>query len=218
LRALAGLAAPPLHLVEIGPSAGLNLIWDAYGVRYTHDGKVAASVETDAELILDCELRGPREPPTGPTPAVARRVGLEINPVDIADRDDRDWLRALVWPNDPLRMKNLAIALELLALRRPEIRVGDALELLPDALAQAPRDETLCVYHTIAVYQLSRQEKQALHSILTLVGLRRPVFRLGLEYDGADCTLELARYFDGTCDERALALSHPHGRWIEWRA
>jgi hypothetical protein len=217
-RALADWAPPPLHLVEIGPSAGLNLIWDSYGVRYRRGVRIAASIATDAELVLDCELRGPLTPPTGPTPAVARRVGLEINPVEIADPDDRDWLRALVWPNEPARMKNLADALALFVSARAEIRIGDALDLLTDALAEAPGDQTLCVYHTIAVYQLSRPEKHALDSILTVVGLRRPVFRLGLEYDGADCTLELVRYSDGRCDERALAISHPHGRWLEWLA
>jgi hypothetical protein len=217
-RALAGWGPPPLHLVEVGPSAGLNLIWDSYGVRYAREGRVVAGIETEAELVLDCELRGGRVPPTGPTPAVARRLGLEINPVALGNRDDRDWLRALVWPNDPARMKNLATALGMLDRRRPEIRVGDALALLPDALAEAPSNETLCVYHTIAVYQLNRREKQALDDILTVVGLRRPVFRLGLEYVGADSALELVRYFDGTRDERALAVSHPHGRWLEWRA
>jgi hypothetical protein len=217
-RAIADACGAPLHLVEVGPSAGLNLIWDRYGVRYTRDGSIVASVSPNAELILDCELKGERMPPMGKTPAVASRVGLELNPVDLANKDDRDWLRALIWPDEVARMQRFERALMLAEKARPEIRKGDALELLPHALAAVPANETACVYHTIAVYQFSKEMRDALESILIVAGLRRPVARLSLEYNGLDAELTSIRYADGVRDERMLAISHPHGRWLEWRA
>src|SRR5579864_1558151 len=80
LRVIARACGEPLHLIEIGPSAGVNLIWDHYVVRYTRGGGVVASISPETELVLDCELKGERTPPTGRTPTVASRVGLELNP------------------------------------------------------------------------------------------------------------------------------------------
>ncbi len=216
-RALATEAGAPLHIVEIGPSAGLNLIWDRYGVCYTKEGQVAASIAPEAKLVLDCELRGAQLPPTGPSPKVASRVGLELNPVDLSSIDDKDWLRALVWPDDVARLQRLDKAIALYDEGRPEIRAGDALALLPDALAEIPANETACVFHTIALYQFSGEMKEALEAILTVAGVRRPVWRLSFEYDGSDYAVTLICYADGQREEKLLALAQPHGRWIDWR-
>jgi hypothetical protein len=216
-RALASQAGTPLHLVEIGPSAGLNLIWDRYGVRYTKEGEVASGIAPDAKLVLDCGLQGEAIPPTGPSPTVASRIGLELNPVDLSNPDDLDWLRALIWPDDVARLARLDQAIALSGADRPKIRAGDALALLPDALAEIPQKETACVYHTIAIYQFSAEMKDALEAILTVAGVRRPVHRLSFEYDGTDYAMTLIRYADGAREERTLALAHPHGRWIDWR-
>jgi hypothetical protein len=209
-------AGQPLSLIEIGPSAGLNLIWDRYGVRYTKDGATAATINGDAPLVIGCEARGDRLPPTGPTPAVAGRVGLELNPVDLANEDDRDWLRALIWPDQVSRLTRLDRAIELFRQETPPILAGDALALLPDALAAVPAGQAPVVYHTIAVYQFSREMREALESILVIAGLRRPVWRLSFEYDGALYLLSAIKYADGTREEIRLASCHPHGTWLEW--
>lgn len=217
-RALAAEDDVPLHLIEIGPSAGLNMIWDRYGMCYSRDGAVVASISPDAPLVIDCELRGERAPPFDVTPKIGGRVGLELNPVDLSNDDDRDWLRALMWPDQVARMRRLERAIALFARERPPIRSGNALDLLPDALAEVPPDGVACVYHTIAVYQFSTAMKEALESILTIAGLRRPVLRLAFEFDGKECTVARIRYHDGVREEKILANAHPHGTWIEWLA
>ncbi|HEY0300685.1 MAG TPA: DUF2332 domain-containing protein, partial [Rhizomicrobium sp.] len=140
-RTLGAETDAPLSLIEIGPSAGLNLIWDWYGVRYRRDGETVASVNPTASLVIDCELRGPAVPPTGPIPRLGGRVGLELNPVDLTRQDDRDWLRALIWPDQVSRLERLDRAIALFAKQQPPILAGDALALLPEALASVPRDD-----------------------------------------------------------------------------
>ena len=217
-RAVAAEAGAPLSLIEIGPSAGLNLIWDSYGVSYVRNGSAVASVNDDAPLVMQCELRGDRLPPAGAMPSVGSRVGLELNSVDLGNPDDRDWLRALIWPDQAPRLERLDAAIEIYLRNRPAIRAGDALELLPDALAVVPRGQAACVYHTIAIYQFSRAMKQGLEDILTVAGLRRPIWRLSFEYDGALYILSAIRYSDGVRKEKRLASAHPHGTWLEWLA
>jgi hypothetical protein len=217
-RALAAEANAPLHLIEVGPSAGLNLIWDRYGVRYAKDGKTALAIQPDAPMVIDCELRGEKAPRVDANPPVAHRVGLELNPVNLANADDRDWLRALIWPDQASRLVRLDKAIGLFREAEPDIRAGDALALLPNALAEAKRDSAVCVYHTIATYQFSKDMKEALESILVIAGLRRPVWELSFEYDGSEYLLTLNRHHDGAKTQRVLANSHPHGTWLEWRA
>lgn len=218
-QSLAEMAGTPLNLIEIGPSAGLNLIWDHYGVRYCQNGVERAAIQPGAPLVIDCELRGDRLPPTGPVPKVRRRLGLELNPVDLSNDDDRDWLRALIWPDQVSRLQRLDRAIELFRGQAPEIRQGDGLALLPAALRAMPEDEPVCVYHTIALYQFSREMRQTLDDILTMAGVRRPVWRLSFEAeDTTRYVLSLIRYHDGVREERVLASAHPHGSWMEWLA
>jgi hypothetical protein len=218
-RAAADEAKMPLCPIEIGPSAGLNMIWDSYGVRYHKDGNTIAAIAPDAPLVIECEAMGDKIPPAGPLPKIAGRLGLERNPVDLSNAEDRDWLRALMWPDQIARAKRLDKAIALFEKSRPEIRSGDALALLPEAMAAAPQGSAICIYHTITVYQFSTAMKQALDDILTTAGLRRPVLRLSFEMESPhENLLKLIRYRDGTKDERVLASAHAHGAWLEWRA
>ena len=101
----------------------------------------------------------------------------------------------------------------------PSSVAGDALDLLPCSLARAPEGQPVCVYHTMVVYQFSPQMREALDNILTKARLRRPIWRLGLEGTlQGENHLTLGRYSDGAKQVRTLALCHPHGRWMDWRA
>ena len=216
-RAVAKEAGEPLNLIEIGPSAGLNMIWDRYAVRYRFGEEIFTL--GDGEPIIDCELRGARRPPLGPAPKIADRVGLERSPIDLSDPDARDWLKALVWPDQVERFARLEKAIALFARHKPEIRAGDALSQLSDAIAQVPENLPLCIYHTMAVYQFTEDMREALDAILTMAGLRRTIWRLGLEGTlSGDNPLLLYSYRHGKKEKLTLGLAHPHGNWLEWLA
>jgi hypothetical protein len=215
--ALAAREPEILNLIEVGPSAGLNLIWDHYGMTYRCDGKVIASILPDSLLQLDCELRGARTPPLSPVPRIGGRVGLELHPVDLANGEDRDWLRALIWADQPRRLARLDRAIALFRRQPQSIRQGDGLALLPTALAEVPPGQAVCVYHSIMAYQFSDGMKEALAAILVAAGLRRPVWHLTFEFDGEESyLLTLSRHSAGPVERRVLARAHPHGAWMEW--
>ncbi|HEY1963095.1 MAG TPA: DUF2332 domain-containing protein [Rhizomicrobium sp.] len=217
-RSVAAESGEPLNLIEIGPSAGLNLIWDKYGACYIRGSESFCTEPSGAPLVLPCELRGDGVPPLGSAPKVASRVGLELNPVDLSNPDERDWLRALVWPDQVERFARLEKALEIYAGERPEVRVGDALELLPEAIARIPEDQPVCIYHTMVIYQFTEEMRQALEDFLIGASLRRPIWRVSLEGSlQGETSLTLGRYDDGQKQVRTLAVCHPHGSWMEWR-
>jgi hypothetical protein len=91
----------PLALVEVGPSAGLNLLLDRYAYHYS-DG---SSVGGPSALTLRCDLRGEVRPPIpAAIPPIASRVGLDLNPIDVRDDAATRWLRALIWPGEQVRV------------------------------------------------------------------------------------------------------------------
>ncbi|HTQ14487.1 MAG TPA: DUF2332 domain-containing protein [Rhizomicrobium sp.] len=219
-RTVAKEAGEPLALIEIGPSAGLNMVWDKYRVRYARAGQTLHAGPGDAALTIDCVLRGEQVPPMGPSPRVARRMGLELNPVDLSDPYWRDWLRALVWPDQVERFTRLETAIDIAAEEKQDIRPGSALDLLSGAIAGIPQDLPVCVYHTHVVYQFTEEMRATLNDILVAASLRRPVWRLSIEgsvHTPGTAEMKLARYHDGTRALRQLGLCHPHGAWLEWQ-
>ena len=216
--ALAQEEPAKLNLIEIGPSAGLNLNWDQYGVRYRRDGTMAAQALPGAELVLDCDLKTDALPPVTVLPRLGRRLGLELHPVDLLNDDDRTWLRALVWPDQPQRLARLDAAIALFLKAPAQIRSGDALALLPEALAEMPHDEAICVYHTIVTYQFTAAMREGLESLLAAAGLRRPVWHLSLEFDGqSDFAVTLAHHHGGLVRSRILGSASAHGTWLAWQ-
>jgi hypothetical protein len=206
----------PLALVEIGPSAGLNMLWDRYGYSYG-DGSVYGDAASPVQITT--ELRGPARPPIPERPpAVAWRVGVDLSPVDLEDADAVRWLEALVWPENLERLGRLRAAVALARAARPRIIAGDALGLLPGLLAEAPEGATLCVYHTHVTYQLTPELRGRLDGLLAEAGRRRPLLRLSCEGFGAEHPqLTLDSYGRGVSGRRLLALTTGHANWIAWQ-
>lgn len=205
-----------LGLVEIGPSAGLNLLWDHYRYEY---GNGYSAGRADAPLHLSVALRGEGIPPLLETmPAVGSRIGLDLNPVDVRDEDAALWLRALVWPEHTERAERLARATAIAQQHPPELIAGDALADLPDVLARVPDDQVLCVFHSFVINQFSHEGREQLSALLAEQSARRPIYRLSMEWlHTPETQLELRVYQDGAEVEHALlAYVESHGRWLQW--
>ena len=121
-RVIAAETKKPLHLIEIGPSAGFNLLWDRYQIDYKRDGVSHKNEARNPLLTVEVKLKQGGIPPLGAPPTVASRVGLELNPVDLEDLNERDWLRAMIHPDHILRHERIKKLLALKANERPEIR------------------------------------------------------------------------------------------------
>jgi len=211
----------PLALVEIGPSAGLNMQWSRFG--YVYRGAAGDEVrarwgDPAARVALEAELRGPRALPELPVELLAAWCrGVDIHPVDLDDEDAVLWLRALVWPEHIGRQERLSRAIEVAREAPPEIVAGDAADALPGLLEQAPRDATLCVYGTHTLYQFPRESRRGVFRALQAAASDRRVSFVSCESTGDRCSeLRLIEYAGGARETFLLARCNPHGRWIEW--
>ena len=208
----------PLSLVDIGTSAGLHLLWDRYSYEYT-DHPITGDKSSPVRVKAD--VRGSNTPPI-PTnfPAVAFRIGLDLNPVRLTDPDQALWLRALIWPEHERRATQLEAAIGLAIDNPPALVAGNALETLPDILGRVPADSTLCIFHNYTLNQFSLEERSRFDSILDECSMDRDVHLLsgeglwGLDY----ATLELVSIRSGSRSSRRLANVDFHGKWLEWVA
>ncbi len=205
----------PLALIDIGASAGLNLNFDRYAYRYERGGsEVCRWGAQDAPVRLESELRGGGEPRLAEPIAVASRIGVDLEPIDLDDPDQLLWLRALIWPEHVERHQRLIAAAAELQRQPVQLQRGDAAELLPALIAAAPADAALVVYATVALYQFSRAARAKVCRALEAAGAQRDLWFTALE--GADPQLTLTRYRAGGRRRELLAEASPHGWWMRW--
>jgi hypothetical protein len=147
---------PPLALIEVGASAGLCLLADCYGYDYG-----AVRLAAERRPCLPCSA-GSATPLPGSLPQIVWRAGLDLNPLQPSDRQDREWLEALVWPEQRDRLERLRDALAVAEQMKPRVVRGDLRYDLAGLAAQAPPEATLVIFHTAVLgYVASPAERQA---------------------------------------------------------
>jgi hypothetical protein len=200
-------------LVELGPSAGLNLVWDRYRYRY----EAGEWGRPDAAL----SFRGrERRPVPGELlelqPAVGRRIGIDRSPVDVTTEEGARLLRSFVWAGQVDRMRRLDQAIASLREDPPELVQGDYVEELPDVLAAQPVDTLTIVFQTASFGYIGDEGRARVRGALERAGESRPLafISTGKPRKGEDWGLRLVYWPGG---EREFA-GHAdfHGSWLSW--
>ncbi len=234
LARLARRSPGPLAIVEVGASAGLCLLYDAWRYRYEVDDVVGAGAvhevgPADSPVTLGCAVTGPAPLPAA-VPTITWRAGIDLHPVDPSDPDARRWLQALVWPEHVERAGRLVAALEVAAAAGPDVRAGDMVTdlaaLLEEArtsaevLAPDAGPATVVVTHTSSMIYLDPEGRDRVRRTITDAGAHR----LGGEHEGVlpdvDARVPEASDVGGqlvvSLDDVPLALAHPHGAALHW--
>ncbi|MDQ2806679.1 MAG: DUF2332 domain-containing protein [Chloroflexota bacterium] len=209
-------AGRPLALIEIGASAGFNLLWDRYGYDYGAAGRTG---DLQAALQLQCEVRGDHSLPIpAQMPTIASRLGIDLHPINARDPDAVAWLRALIWPEHATRFQLLDQAVTAVQTDPPELWAGDALDLLPRALATVPMGTVPCVFHSFTLNQFTPAGRVQVAAILAATGAARDLAWIGIEGGLGQPYLTLLSWRASCISARPLARCNPHGGWIEWLA
>jgi hypothetical protein len=226
----------PLALLDLGTSAGLNLLFDNYAYRYRSaagdDSLEAGAVGSGVEL--DCEARDDlSQLPDLGLPEVADRVGLDLSPLDPRGADDARWLLACQWPDNPVRFGRLRAALDNVAASAAPLRLerGDMVSDLAQVASTVAGDGPLVVFHTWVAAYLEPERQADLAAAVRALGDARPVHHLYAETpfetpglptppspvtrEGPDLATALVHIGPDGAATR-LADTHPHGYWIRW--
>jgi hypothetical protein len=209
----------PLRILELGASAGLNLLWDHWAYRIGPRTIGPA----DAALTLAPEWRG-TPPAIEQLPAVAERRGCDRSPIDLDAPGAVDRLLAYVWPDHRERMERLAAAIAVARAARPTVDAADAGDWLEDLLLRAPTAAPVAtvVAHSIVWQYFAPSTKERARSALERAGAAatptHPLAWLAFEQRTTDTPPEVTlRVWPGG-DRKTIARAHPHGAWIEWLA
>ncbi len=234
LAMLADRSPGPLAIVEVGASAGLCLLYDAWRYRYEVDDEVGTGAvhevgPADSPVTLGCAVSGPAPLPDA-VPLITWRVGLDLHPVDPSDPDARRWLQALVWPEHVERAGRLGRALDVAAAAGPDVRGGDMVTGLgplleeartsAEALAPGGGPATVVVTHTSAMIYLEPADRDRVRAVIASAGAHR----LGGEHAGVLPDVDartpdpsaIAGRLVVSLDDAPLALAHPHGAALTW--
>ena len=221
LSAVAALAPGdgPVHVLEVGASAGLNLRFDRYGYRLNgrQYGDPASPVQLAAEVYGAAPL-----PDLDRLPEIGSVQGVDLNPVDPADPDAREWLEALVWPENSGQRELLGRALALVAADPPPIRAGDAIDVLPGLAARLPAGEPRLIYHAATRMHVPRERRPAFDAAIRSAAGTGPLWEVSVEgIPDPDPRPRPARHGaalllrDPAGTTRTMAVVDGHLRWIE---
>lgn len=207
----------PLALLEVGASAGLCLYPDHFSYVY---GEAKTLGDPSSTVHLRCAVKG-GVPLPQTLPDVVWRAGIDLHPIDLKEPDEIRWLRSFVWPDQPERLARLDAAIEIARNDPPFLVQGDAVDNLPSLAAKAPSDATLVIFHSATLNYLSRERREEFASLVGEIdGVWVSNEAVGvihsLRQALVDVRLDRATFVIGLGSDRPLALSDPHGQWIEW--
>ncbi len=205
----------PLSVLEIGASAGLNLLWD----RYRYEAGGLAFGEPAAPLrFADFVATG--ELPLDVPAAVRARGGCDAAPLDPRSERDRLLLRSFVWPDQLERFTALSRALELAAAEPATVERADAAEWAERELAEPQPGVATVLFHSIVMLYLTDETRERLVAAIEAAGARAtteaPFAWLRMELGGDEADVHLTTWPGG--EERLIARAGYHGVPVRWLA
>lgn len=209
----------PIRLLEVGASAGLNLLADRFA--YQLDDSVVLG-EPSSPVRLRRPWQG-RFPPYDVALEIRRRAGCDPQPLDPGSQADRLTLTSYVWGDQVERLERLRGALQIAASHFLGVEALPASVFLDRELAEAAPGAATVVWHSVVRQYLGAQERATVDRLLAEAGARAtedaPLFRLSLEPERRVQStfrflVQLTAWPGG--EQRTLAECLGHGPPVLW--
>lgn len=204
-----------MSLIEIGTSAGLQLLCDLYA--YTYNSNKSKFGNIDSDLTISSFVRKGDLPSfTSKELPIKDRLGIDLHVLNLMDDDDVRWLKSLVWPEDLHRIEVLDKAIGQFNKANEQIRLieADALSCIEELAIECDNESILCIFHTHVANQLTKEQRETLLDRVSEIGKKRDVFHI---YNNIwDGQLHVESYINGNRNEEFKMHTHPHGEWFDW--
>ncbi len=215
LPVLAGLSQP-VALLEVGTSAGLCLFPDRYAYDY---GRMKLSPPAEERApTFKCRVSS-NTPVPSTLPHIVWRGGIDLHPLSVANENDMNWLRLLVWPEHAERLENLARAIQIARENPPEIIEGDLLTNVEALVSRIPDNATPVVFHSAVLAYLPRAARESFMSIVQDLGVtwisneHPSVFPAIVKRVRSNLPKDR---FLLSVGGKPIAATGPHGQSIDW--
>ncbi|WP_249336753.1 DUF2332 domain-containing protein [Sporosarcina sp. Marseille-Q4063] len=207
-------ANKPIALIEIGTSAGFQLLWDQYS--YTYQSEIIYG-NSQSDIRIQSEIKGDNRPELQvKSPPVAQRIGIDLHINDVTNDEDSLWLKSLIWPEHDARRGLFNRAVNCLTKNKHEIKFieGDGVECLLKIVEQIPNNAVICVFHTHVANQITKEKKFKLLDTIKNIGEKRDVFHI---YNNIwDGKLHLDYFINKIEYKKIVGETDAHGKWFTW--
>jgi len=201
-------------LLELGSSAGLNLVWDRYRCLYD----AGTSGPPDAQLELSGEERRPvPEDLLGVGVRVRHRRGIDISPIDVTRPEEALLLKSFVWADQTARLERLERAIETLRADPPTLEQGDVVDRLPEMLRERELGALTVVYATAVLAYLG-ERRRPVREALARAGREFPLVFLWTGQPSPDEHRFWGLWAHFWPENERVLLGHAgfHGQWLGW--
>jgi len=203
----------PLRLLEIGTSAGLNLLWDQY--RYEWSGGSWGNPLSPVRLenvFIDGVLSLPATIP------VIDRAGCDPSPVDITSASGCLTLHSYIWADQVDRVRRLSAAIKVARAVPCVIEKMHGAEWLEGCLRNPCGGAATVIFQSAVWQYIVESEKQRIITIIEEAGKRAsemsPLAWLRMEGDNKVFEIRL-RIYPGF-KEQIIGTSGPHAPSVRW--
>jgi hypothetical protein len=204
----------PMRLLEIGASAGLNLLWDRY--RYRLRG--CSWGHQDSPLLLTTRWQGAL-PPLRRRVEVASRASCDVSPLDITDAEQVLTLKSFLWADQVDRLKRVARAVAMAQREPPHVERASAVTWLERELAQLQPGQLTVVYNSVMWGYLAPEDQRTIVARVEAAGeaTQSDAPLAWLQFEGVNGHAELTLRIWPGGRSVLLAEAEYNAQWVRWR-
>ena len=162
---LAATYRMPMHLLELGASAGLNQNWD----RFTYDGGTWQRPGA-SDVTISTIWNGPEPAHLDAAPVIASRAACDLNPIDLTNEAALLRLKSYTWPDQAGRLARLDAAAELARHMGVRVEQADAVDWLAQKLTKRPSEGLTVIYHSVFLVYPSKEDVARMKRLIEEAG------------------------------------------------